>query len=487
MRIPDGRALVPGPSGVLFLATLASLLAGRVLLLGDGDTGWHIRVGELILESGQIPRHDPYSVITPPIPWTAHEWLAEVIMALCHRWAGLGGVALAHAVVLAAATQQGFLLVRAECRNLFVAFGFAVLMLSGSLLHFLARPHAYTFLLLATWMRILDGHRRGDLPARRLALLPVTMIPWINLHGGAIVGLVLLGLEWLAALGQGTARSRALGKTLAASVVATMLNPQGPAILLFPLRLQAQSKLMSSVSEFIPPSSTTAPVFAFTLLLLLVVLGRSSLALTRVELARLLTFGFMAFRSIRYTTQFAMMAAPMLAGRVDAWLTDARPGRLVNYLRSRSEAFAAMEAHGSRWLWPAIGLVVATLVVDGGHLPTTFDPKVAPLAAIQHMLARDIRGNGFHSDEFGDQLIYAAPGRYRIFIDGRLDMYGEEWVARYTAATLLKPELDEILERYAIRWILYPGDSPLMRVMRTRPGWRVDYEDKVATLLVREP
>ena len=45
-------------------------------LLSDGDTGYHIRTGELIAQTWRIPYDDPYSYHYPPLKWTAHEWLS---------------------------------------------------------------------------------------------------------------------------------------------------------------------------------------------------------------------------------------------------------------------------------------------------------------------------------------------------------------------------------------------------------------------------
>ena len=50
----------------LFFAALLVALFGHPgswqSLLFDGDTGWHIRTGQLILQSGAVPRHDPFSL-----------------------------------------------------------------------------------------------------------------------------------------------------------------------------------------------------------------------------------------------------------------------------------------------------------------------------------------------------------------------------------------------------------------------------------------
>ena len=74
---------------VIFTVLLTSIGNG---LLGDGDTGYHIRAGNLILRTLTIPETDPFSHIIPKLTWTAHEWLSEVLTAVIHNHAGLTGI-----------------------------------------------------------------------------------------------------------------------------------------------------------------------------------------------------------------------------------------------------------------------------------------------------------------------------------------------------------------------------------------------------------
>ncbi len=89
------RYFLPSLGGTLFLAIFLTLSFNSGLpLLADGDTGFHIRVGDFILDTLSVPKHDIFSFLTPPLPWIAHEWLSEVAMALLHRAFGLTGVVL---------------------------------------------------------------------------------------------------------------------------------------------------------------------------------------------------------------------------------------------------------------------------------------------------------------------------------------------------------------------------------------------------------
>src|SRR5580700_6636485 len=88
----------------LFFALLLAALFGRPYcwqaLVGDGDTGWHIRTGEYILTHGGVPARDLFSFSRAGQPWYAWEWLSDVIFAQVHRLWGLQGVAVLGALAI---------------------------------------------------------------------------------------------------------------------------------------------------------------------------------------------------------------------------------------------------------------------------------------------------------------------------------------------------------------------------------------------------
>ncbi|MEJ2748246.1 MAG: hypothetical protein P8183_10115, partial [Anaerolineae bacterium] len=83
----------------VFLFVLA-LLAMGVRETLDPDMWWHLRTGEYILQAG-IPRHDVFSFTVPHHEWVTHEWLSQVFMWLVYQWAGLPGLMVVFAALIA--------------------------------------------------------------------------------------------------------------------------------------------------------------------------------------------------------------------------------------------------------------------------------------------------------------------------------------------------------------------------------------------------
>src|SRR5262245_47049119 len=89
--------------GVRHVLTAILLAVVAVALLGttaDPDLWGHVRFGQDILASGELPRSDTYS-FTSNRPWINHEWLAETAMALAFQSGGASGLNLLRLVLIA--------------------------------------------------------------------------------------------------------------------------------------------------------------------------------------------------------------------------------------------------------------------------------------------------------------------------------------------------------------------------------------------------
>ena len=84
-KVPAVARFLPSLTDLAFLMPLIFIffrLNGARTLLGDGDTGWHIRTGEWILAHHRVPQVDMFSFSRPGAPWFAWEWLWDVLFAL---------------------------------------------------------------------------------------------------------------------------------------------------------------------------------------------------------------------------------------------------------------------------------------------------------------------------------------------------------------------------------------------------------------------
>src|ERR1035437_3282072 len=241
----------------LFFALLLLAWFGRPAvwqaLLGDGDTGWHVRTGEILLATGRVPVQDPFSFSHAGEAWYAWEWLSDLIFAELHRWRGLEALAGFAAVVLCLWATGLFCWLLHRGTGAWIALGAALVAMNASSVHFLARPHLFSLLLLLPALWILDQDRRTP-TARVWWLVPMAAL-WANLHAGFIGWLAILVMAVAAsALERDRAGVRRYGLLAALSALATLANPYGWQLHRHILAFLNSPWILDHVQEFQSPN-----------------------------------------------------------------------------------------------------------------------------------------------------------------------------------------------------------------------------------------
>jgi hypothetical protein len=484
----------PSVADTLFVSIFLFLtLSGGQSLLADGDTGYHIRAGEYILNTLSVPKHDIFSYISPALPWTAHEWLSEVIMALIHEISGLTGVVIFFAFLIALTYYFLFRLLKSYNVNFLGTVLVILLAIKSSQIHWLARPHIFSLPLTIIWYYLLDDYQYKG--RNRLFLLPLIMLLWVNLHGGFIIGIILTIIYMSGNLfylifsednmkGEYRKRAKTLGLAAVGCLIAALINPYGYSILLFPFSLTSNRIIMNSIQEFLSPNFHDPLFFKYLLFLLIAVLAVSKKVLNAVELMLVLLFTYMALYSMRYIPLFAIITAPLLVQRIDLLIRRWR-GKLAAFFEKREERIRVIDASAKGFFWPAAALLLVVFLVANGTLGYTFDGKIKPVAAVQFIKNEHLDGHMFDNDEFGDYIIYAAWPEYKVFFDGRSDMYGAKRVEEYSQVAGIKPEWRHVLDKYKVDWIIFDAHSPLSLFLMENPDWKLIYADKVADIFVK--
>jgi hypothetical protein len=485
---------LPSVADILFVSVFLfmTLSAGQSLLL-DCDTGYHIRAGQYILNTFSVPKHDIFSYISPPLPWTAHEWLSEVIMALIHRLSGLTGVVIFFALVIAFAYYLFFRILKTYGGSFLSTVIVSILVIASSKVHWLARPHIFSLPLIMIWYYLLDDYHYNG--RNRLYLLPLVMLLWVNLHGGFIIGIILTiiytsgNLFYLIFSGSGMRneykkKAKALGLTAAGCLLAALINPYGYHILLFPFTLTSNKIIMNSVQEFLSPNFHQWMVYTYLLFLSIAVLAFSRKGVNVVELVLVLLFIYMSLYSVRYILLFAIIVAPILIKQMDFVMKQFK-GKVPDFISEHAERMRDTDASAKGLLWPVSAVIVVVFLGVSGAIGYQFDKKIKPVAAVEFLKKEHLDGHMFNNDEFGDYIIYAAWPEYRVFFDGRSDMYGAKRIEEYSQIGGIKPEWRDVLDKYKMNWIIFDAHSPLSLFLMESHEWKLIYADKVADIFVK--
>jgi hypothetical protein len=510
------KYLMPSIADCAFVAVLFWLFFfghGATALLGDGDTGWHIRTGEWVLEHGSFPRQDLFSFSMQGRQWFAWEWLSDVLFALVHNAWGLAGLVLLAGVVIAATAALLLRYMLWQGANLLVAIVAMLAVCSASMLHWLARPHMFTwgFLLLTVWLLEADRRQRG----RRVWLLVPLVALWVNTHGGFMVLLITVGVyaagsgaeqlwaawdrrregPWLR-LPPAMMRYAALFALCAA---ATLINPYGWELHHHIGGYLQSDFILNNVQEFQAPNFRGESLRVFEAVLLLGVLLAARL-LARRELTTallILAWAHAALLSVRHVPLFMLVAAPFLARELTGMIEQGARGgncwlKILHDIAQDYGGRSKAPSESGPVVLNAVGLAaiatiaaMLTLHADEPKWKAEFPGVRFPKMAADALRDRIVGRRLLSTDQWGDYLVYRFHPDFKVFIDGRSDFYDPKIRDEYLVLLGGKWGWQQLLAKHDFEAALLPANWPLASTLKLDPGWRLVYDDGEALFFER--
>ncbi|MCD6326038.1 hypothetical protein J7M28_00580 [bacterium] len=450
-----------------FTASTAAIVWVGVFVLSlfqvmNYDIWFLLKTGELILNTGSVPRVDPFTFTSLGEPWIMHEWLFCALAELVRRSVGLWALVVIKAIVIASSFTLIFwasvIASKRSRKAQAIIASFLLLAACASRFRFLLRPHIFNFLGIAATILIVELFYSGR--RRWLILLPVIAIFWANAQAGAVFApaylFLRLAIDYLAwgvlpkyyaairlrldgkmseskpeaQLPEKTAQSKPItirrgfhSILLAAfaSSAALLLNPYGWRILDF-----AKSAILEHSSEGgISVMEWTAPdarfklfwiMFAAVILFLLATIKKWRAS----DLAVVLAAVVLALGARRYIPIFFFVVAPAL-------------GRTLGQLKT----FRAGGGFPSRWpgrsALVGLPLMAIALLLFIFFMPSVFVPGIGvnlgayPEGGVEFVIEHGIDGRMYNSHRFGGYIIFKTyPGR-QAFIDGRNVVHKNLW------------------------------------------------------------
>jgi len=498
--------LFPSLGAVIWIGVFFGVLSlGHRMMNLDGDLGRHLVVGGYILDHGVIPLRDLFSHTLFGQPFTPHEWLAEIIFTLFFRLLGLNGIILVSALVISTAFWLVFIRLRAESKFLLPALLVVFLAIAASSLHWLTRPHLFTFLLLALWMIVLFEMRRGKL--QFWWLLPVLMLIWANLHGAFIAGFLTwliygVGLGWDVFWGrfqQGKElythfwRYYVLGG--AAAFLTSLINPSGVGLWKTSIGYIGNQYLVNHTMEYLSPNFHDPGTWPFLLFigLLVMVLGLKNKKIESEFLFTAASWLLIGLYSTRNIPLFAIVAAPLLSqGLEDIFYDSPHQFKFVNRLQELDARLLKIDLGRKGIFWPVACICIAVVAFRAGirfdinQKGNAFDPQVFPVDAVNWLDNHPQKGEMFNYFTWGGYLLYRLWPDKLVFIDGQTDFYGEDFTRQYEKVITMSTGWENVLDLYHVDWIILPRGEAIVQSFRTSLDWATIYEDNTSVIIRRK-
>jgi hypothetical protein len=498
--IPDSAVARPASSGIWdrpariaqrvfsFPAMLGVLLVGAVFLVVrnfelDPDVWWHIKLGDLVLQTHRFPTTDPFSFTVAGQPWMACEWLGDTIFALVAKFGGLRGLD-ALLLILGSAIILG-LYALATLRSGSSKAGLiaAAALLPLATLSFTLRPQMIGFLFLILTLIALELFRSGKHAA--VWFLPLIFFLWVNAHGSFPIGLGTILVYWASGLvgfRSGHLEARAwtsseriqLSGVFLACLSVLAITPYGTRLAAYPFEVASKLPLgVASVQEWRSMPFNESVGKYFLVLLLGFILAQVAFDFTwRLEELGLFLFGtLMACLHLRFVLIFVPFFAPLLAVIFARWMTP---------YDKKKDQFALNAA--------LIALVVLGIVrffPTSAYLQERVNEN-SPARAVEYIRQHAIPDPMFNTYDFGGYLIWSRWPEHKVFIDGRADPYERGGVlADYLYARHTQPGTLAVLRAYGIQSALLQRNEALSYFLAASPEWKAVYSDDLTILFVR--
>ncbi len=470
------------------------LEAGALLVIGvlsvfpiaTDDVWINVKTGERIWNEHAIPSVDDYSFTCNGARWVNHEWLGNLLFHGAYSAAGPNGLIFLKTALL---LLTGLVMLRfarfCEASPVVAAALLAGLAFAASD-RFIERAHLFNFLFIALFLSALYRAREGAPP--RLTWLPLLQALWVNLHSGAvlgpmIVGLFLLGPGLRLALGRSPAAERSSARwlfwTFFLTLAASFANPYLGESLLYPFQQAGFDLYRQHVYEWMP---IWAPPYAGSWMKALFVVSVAVVALSfllphRPALEDLLVFAFflaLAISAARFTAKLEIAAFFVLARR-------------LRRVRPRAPAVAALSV--------ALASGVIALAAVGNpirgplrKLGLGVNDRRYPDGACR--LLESIPGGVrlYNQYDLGSYLIFRLYPRVKVFIDGRNQVFPESLYAEYLSVNRSPGDLDRVFKRYDIDAVLllYDPDVRIPFYLAARGDWKLVWFDDYSVLFVAE-
>jgi hypothetical protein len=505
------RWIVPSVGDLIFVALLGVLVFTTlsVRLLGDAGTGWHIRTGQIILATHSIPRIDPFSSTMAGQRWFAWEWLYDVFAGSLDNAAGLNGVVLMTAVIIACTFSWAFLLLLRRGTNFMVALILTLLAASASTIHFLARPHVLSWLFTVLCFSILESpepsHDQSTKSRRtwKLWTLPLLMVLLGIFWLGALwrwLRLKQIRLEDLVEKAKAGRRAKDLSIIGVASGLATLVNPYGWQLHVHIYNYLSNRFLMDHIDEFKSPNFHDVPQRCFAILLVLtfLVFAVKQNASRRFNTTQILIVLF-ALSSGLYASRNLPVASLLLVLVLGPTLSRSVLG-IIDRINSCQPVPSPDETAGSflqrmqrvelrrrGHLWPLAALAVTTWITfHAGMLGSKrlmdahFSEKRFPVEAVDYLEKVDVPGPVLAPDSWGGYLVYRLYPKRKVVVDDRHDLYGERFLKEYLSFIHVEPDWGRFLQQHSVGCIVVPTDSAVATVLGATSGWKLAYSDSTA-------
>ncbi len=506
-----------GALGVLF-ALVSFLAVGEIK---DLDLWLHIKMGEVITTTYQVPSQDILSATIAGKPWVNHEWLFQTVVYSVQAVFGMDGLLYMQAILVVMA----FLLLllwtyRSDRQIIILPLLFCVLRIYET--RFTVRPDIFSVLYFILFLMVLtmSMERRWS-----VFVLLVLQVLWVNMHGFFFWGPLLVALflaaetfkrhmplpeAWRMAGRLSDNGYQRLLVAMGVVVLATLINPMTLEGAVYPLKVFFNLAGESSIFfKFITELQPTIQWASFWDLgeqtqfkvLMIVSLISFLLNVRRINIGLFLVWAVVlcfSLGAVRNMIYFAVTAyAVTLINLSGSDLKALVPLRFIN------EKFELLTGWMAKVALTVLILNYGAEVAQYSYYDFTayqkkssflgLGQRVFPSGPVDFLIKNRIEGPVFNDFNSGAYLVGRAYPAVKVFIDGRTEVYGADFFNAYRKIIDEGDEkgFDEAVVKFNLRGVVLGGaynhpPEKMLKYLVGKKDWKLVYFDHDGVVFLRD-
>lgn len=445
----------------------------------------HVEYAKYYIEHHELPQTDWLTWTSVGKPYLITQWLGQLLMGIPFIYGGyqLSAfiTALTIGLIVIFAWRTAMIYINNHMTAMFIA-----IFSTQQVWSLTARPQVFGMLAFSilVWMISiwLDRKERWVLMA-----MPSLMLVWVNLHGTYSIGLIYIAVTGLAAFGvtyasNGNRFKNAIYQQLpfstaaTASFLATLINPYGWHAWEYIINI---SQLVTSNHGYIVEWSRTSfftengnPFF------ILISATFCAMILSPTRMATQSLLGFVAIflfgmGADRQTYYAAFALTPFLAKSLQSSsierLFDSKP--IFNF--SSRQAIIVLTIPCLLY-WPIYQYSKSNADIAMS--------KAFPIRAVNYIIDNNIQGRIYNGINAGSYI--ESKGR-KSFMDGRLDLFGDEMVLGWFHARDGRPSWKKYIDKYDPDIIIVEKLEGLRQLLMVNAVYHEVYDDEINSVFIR--
>ena len=480
----------------ILLFTLLIVFSWHSLTSINQDIGRHLKLGEIIWQTKQVPTTNLFSYTEPDHPFINHHWLSEVWFYGLDQWIGLKGLIIFKVVALVVVLGLLLYALSPLVSNPTLLFStFLGIMLIRERTD--VRPEIFSYLFLAFFL--CASYRFKYLGEKKwLYWLPLVQLLWVNSHIYFILGAAVLTFLLIDAFANHHPDRKLVFWIWLATLLINLANPNGLAGALSPLTIFQHYGYSVAENQSIFFLLNYAGgimlnniyIFFSTLVFLGVALWRLVRQGVRQNTFNFLlatSFTILAMTMIRNFALYGLALVPVLSlgfkkanSLVAKTVTRFNPKPLYVFSTVLLILLIYAVASNNFYHWLPSGQTFG-LAVPAGAAP-----------AVEFIQANQLHGPLFNNFDVGSYLIWKLFPEEKVFVDGRPEAYSVDFFEKvYKPMQTDSAQWEKLSQQYQINYVIFdhhdatPWAQAFLTAMSKNPDWPIVFVDDYSIIFLK--